>query len=85
MKKYLYEIRCYDKTGGVVTDTGIPYMPRVFAEKQAKQMNKAEQRRFGKLPVKYKARKTEIPTTDGTPHGWRSWEEWYLKTFGVAY
>ena len=80
MKKYLYEIDC---CGYHVQ--GIPFMPRVFAEKQAKQMNKDTQRQYGKLVVKYTTSKTSIPTNDATPRGWASWEEWYIKTFGQSY
>lgn len=88
MKKYLYEIVCCDKCGNVVREHSIPYMPRVFAEKQAKQMNKRGQRDYGQYggmrSVKYMVRKTGIQTNDSTPRGWAAWDDWYLHKFGYT-
>lgn len=84
MKKYLYEIDYCDKCGNLIYDHSTPFMPRVFAEKQAKQMNKDIQRRYGKQTVKYKVKNTGIRTNDSTPRGWASWEDWYLHKFGCT-
>lgn len=70
MKRYLYETyrdgcREYD----------IPAMPRVLAEKTAKAMNRAEQSRY---KARFTVEKNEYyGTNDGTPHGYKSWFEYY--------
>lgn len=81
MRHYLYEVDILDRYGNRVHAQGIPFMPKVFAEKQARVMTKKLQRTYRCLPYKYSASKTTIRTTCGTPRGQKSWEDWYYKTF----
>lgn len=66
MKRYLYEI---DRDGW--HEQSFPFMPRVLAEKTAKAYNRATGGGFS-------VSKTHIVIKDGTPHGYRSWEEYYF-------
>lgn len=73
MKKYLYEIDC-----GGVHEQGIPFMPRVLAEKTARWLNKEQQREYGRIGgSRYTVSKTTIQTKDVTPRGWESWMHYY--------
>ena len=65
MKRYLYEI---DRDGW--HEQRFPFMPRVLAEKTAKAYNRA-------VGGGFSVSKTHIVIKDGTPHGYRSWEEYY--------
>ena len=80
MKKYLYDIDAYSigKSGKYrgVHVQGIPFMPRVFAEKTVKILMKEMQRTYGRHVERYKVSKTGIETQDGTPHGWNSWYDY---------
>lgn len=69
MKRYLYE----QTTDRGWTDSLTPAMPRVLAERTAKQANKEEQRRFGCREVKYMVSKTGIVTRDSSPRGLAAW------------
>lgn len=76
MKKYLYEI---DITSGGATwhFQGIPFMPKVLAEKQAKAMNRAVSRLYpGRRFYRYTVSKTGIETRDTTPHGFMDYDEY---------
>lgn len=75
MKKFLYEI---DNEYAQVQ--GIPFMPRVLAEKQAKIMNKEERKKLG-YHVKYTVSKTSIEIKDGTPHGFTSFDDYRARRF----
>ncbi len=76
MKKYLYEIDEICSNGDRWHFQGVPFMPRVLAEKTAKQMRKDWQRQGYK--ARYGVSKTHIRTNDGTPHGYGDWFE-YMK------
>lgn len=69
MKRYLYEI---DRDGW--HEQRFPFMPRVLAEKTAKALNKS--RRPGE---RWSVSKTHIVVKDGTPHGYRDWDEFYSR------
>lgn len=68
MKHYLYEIDC---DGWNVN--GIPFMPRVLAEKTARQLNKDCRKLYGHQRMLFSVSKTCIETKDGTPHGRKYW------------
>lgn len=67
MKKQLYEI---DECGW--HDQGFPFMPRVLAEKTAKQLNRAMQRTYRRRG-KYKVSSTGLVTKDSSPRGLKEW------------
>lgn len=71
MKRYLYQ----KGTSHGWTDRYTPPMPRVLAEKTAKEANKAEQRRYGVREVKHTVRKTGYVTRDTSPRGLKYWTE----------
>ena len=68
MKRYLYQLYVMGWE-----DRYTPPMPRVLAEKTAKQANKEEQRRYGCRAVKTSARKTGYVTKDTSPRGLEAW------------
>lgn len=75
MKRRLYEI---DKAGWHGHD--IPFMPKVLANKTAKQMNRQFQREYPqvrKALSKCTTSKTSLLIKDGTPHGKRDWFAYY--------
>ena len=82
MRRYLYRIN----SEGAVRDymeaaREYPIMPRVLAEKTAKELRKQAQRRWGRVSGwdKYRAYKTGVPTVDGSPKGLKQWSfAWQL-------
>lgn len=83
MRRFLYEID--EKFNGwAVHDQRFPFMPRVLAEKTAKQANRnAQKYRVHNYAMAHKSKdvkavvsKTHIVTKDGTPRGQESWETW---------
>lgn len=68
MKHYLYEIDC----DGAHLQS-FPFMPRVLAEKTARQLNKDCQKIYGYQSMLFGVSKTCIETKDGTPHGLKHW------------
>lgn len=77
MKRYLYEI--VDKDSRLpLYDT--PWMPRVFAEKTAKTVNREIKKERPWDSTRYVAVKVPIsPTRFGTPRGQKSWHDWFQK------
>lgn len=68
MKHYLYEIDC----DGAHLQS-FPFMPRVLAEKTARQLNKDCRKLYGYQRMLFGVSKTCIETKDGTPHGLKHW------------
>lgn len=73
MKRYLYEI--YNDG---CREYEIPAMPRVLAEKTSKALNRAEQGTIYRHKARFTVEKNEYyDTKDVTPHGYKSWFEYY--------
>lgn len=68
MKRYLYHI-VNKATGFEVYD--LPYMPRVLAERYAKELNRQAKSRYKKV----EAVKTMYPVKDGSPD-YKKWIKW---------
>lgn len=66
MKRHLYGV------GYGWPDHLIPPMPRVLAEKTAREMSKADQRAYRRR-YRFKAFKTDLVTKDSSPRGLKEW------------